>query len=85
MSEALPKQLCCTGDEGRAPRSLLAGAGFKPPRAAVVKSDGGERRGKGRTRSGQVRCKETSVSEPLKTCRKVQRWRQNRACFVSPG
>ena len=33
----------------------------------------------------QVRCKETSVSEPLKTCRKVQRWRQNRAGFVSPG
>src|ERR1700741_4001574 len=39
MSEALPKQLCCTGDEGRAPRSQLAGADFKPPQAAVVKSD----------------------------------------------
>ena len=43
MSEALPKQLCRTRDEGRAPRSQLAGAGFKPPQAAVVKSDGGER------------------------------------------
>lgn len=33
-------------DEGMAPRSLVAGPGFKPPRAAVVKSHGGERRGK---------------------------------------
>lgn len=30
-------------------------------------------------------CKETSVSEPLKTCRKVHKWRQNRVGFVSPG
>ena len=38
-----------------APRSRLAGAGFKPPQAAVVKSDGGERWGKGRDviRSGE--------------------------------
>ncbi len=33
----------CTGDEGLAPRSRLAGAGFKTPQAAVVKSHGGER------------------------------------------
>jgi hypothetical protein len=33
---------------GRAPRSRLAGAGFKPPRAAGVKSPGGERRWKRR-------------------------------------
>ncbi len=32
-----------------------------------------------------MRCKETSASEPLKTCRKVHRWRQNRVGFVSPG
>jgi len=31
---------------GWAPRSRLAGAGFKPPKAAVVKSHGGERLGK---------------------------------------
>ena len=33
----------CTEDEGLAPRSRLAGAGFKTPQAAVVKSHGGER------------------------------------------
>ena len=33
----------CTEDEGMAPRSRLAGAGFKAPQAAVVKSHGGER------------------------------------------
>ena len=30
-------------------------------------------------------CKETSASEPLKTCRKVHRRRQNRVGLVSPG
>ena len=52
-----------------APRSRRSGAGFKPPRAAVVKSDGGERRGKGGTRSRQVRSRETSESEPSMKCR----------------
>ena len=33
----------CIEDEGMAPRSRLAGAGFKAPQAAVVKSHGGER------------------------------------------
>ena len=38
----------CTGDEGLlVPRSRLAGGGFKPPQAAMVKSHGGERCGKG--------------------------------------
>ena len=37
----------CTEDEGMlVPRSRLAGAGFKTPQAAVVKSHGGERLGK---------------------------------------
>ena len=36
-------------------------------------------------RSGQVRIKETSASEPLMTCRKEQRWRQNRVGLVNPG
>jgi len=36
----------CTEDEGLAPRSRLAGVGFKPPKAALVKSQGSERLGK---------------------------------------
>ncbi len=43
MSYASPKQPCCTGDEGMAPRRRRSGAGSKPPQAAVVKSDGGDR------------------------------------------
>lgn len=42
---------------------------FKLPRAAVVKSDGGERRGKGGTRSRQVSFRETSESELPMNCR----------------
>ena len=53
-----------------APRSLRSGAGSKPPRAAVVKSDGGERRGNGGTRFRQVRSRETSESKPSMNCRK---------------
>jgi len=34
---------CCTEDGGLAPRSRLAGVGFKPPQAAVVNIHGGER------------------------------------------
>ena len=52
-----------------APRSLRSGVGSKPPRAAVVKSDGGERRGKGGTRFRQVRSRETSESKPPMKCR----------------
>ena len=52
-----------------APRSLRSGAGFKPPRAAVVKSDGGERRGNDGTRFRQVRSRETSESKPSMKCR----------------
>jgi len=56
---------------GTAPRSRPAGAGFKPPQAAGVKSPRGERCGKRRKRFRQVRLKETSESEPLMTCRNV--------------
>ena len=42
---------------------------FKPPRAAVIKSDGGERRGKDGTRSHQVSFRETSASKPPMNCR----------------
>jgi hypothetical protein len=54
-----------------APRSRPAGAGFKPPQAARVKSPGGERCGKGGGILRQVRLKETNASEPLMTCRNV--------------
>ena len=56
-------------DEERAPRGRRSGVGLKPPRAAVVKSDGSERRGKGGTRSRQVRSRETSASKPPMNCR----------------
>ena len=49
---------------GWAPRCRRSGVGVKPPRAAVVKSDGGERRGNGGTRFRQVRSRETSASKP---------------------
>ena len=52
------------------PSGRRSGVGSKPPRAAVVKSDGGERRGNGGTRSRQVRSRETSESEPSMNCRK---------------
>ena len=55
---------------GEVPRSRLAGVGSKPPQAAVVKSHGGERWGKGLPRGDQVGIKETNVSKPLKKCRK---------------
>jgi hypothetical protein len=53
-----------------APRSRRSGVGSKPPRAAVVKSDGGERRGNGGTRFRQVRSREASESKPSMNCRK---------------
>ena len=43
--------------------------GLQPPQAASVKSRGGERCGKGGTRSRQVRYGKTSESEPPMTCR----------------
>src|SRR5208283_1894854 len=57
----------------------------KPPQAAVVKSDGGERCGNGGTRSRQARLREASASEPLMTCRKAIRRCQNRGVGHSPG
>jgi len=41
--------------------------------------------GKGGARLRQVRIKETSVSEPLMTCRKESNRRQNREAVISPG
>ncbi len=51
-------------------RSRPAGGGSKPPQAAVVKSHGGERWGKGSARQNQVYVKEANTSEPLIKCRK---------------
>ena len=47
-----------------ASRSRLAGAGFKPPGAAVVKRRGGERLGKRRHLRCQVSVEEMSESKP---------------------
>ena len=51
-------------------RQRFVHATQKPPQAAVVKSDGGERCGNGGTRSRQARLREASASKPLMTCRK---------------
>jgi putative transposase len=61
-----------------APRSRPAGAGFKPPQAARVKSPGGERCWKRRKLFRQVGLEETNASEPLMTCRNVLNRRRNR-------
>ena len=51
-------------------RGRPAGGGRKPPRAAPVKSRGGERRGKGVLPARQVWITKASASEPLMKCRK---------------
>jgi len=53
----------------RALRSRPAGGGFKPPQAALVKSQCGERCGKGGEKPRQVRTRKASISEPLMTRR----------------
>jgi hypothetical protein len=63
---------------GTAPRSRPAGAGFKPPQAAGVKSLRGERCWKRRKLFRQVSLEETNASEPLMTCRNVFNRRRNR-------
>jgi hypothetical protein len=50
-------------------RSRFAGADFKPPSAALVKSQRGERDGKGVRKMRQVGVRETNASEPLMKCR----------------
>src|SRR6202162_3685975 len=59
-------------------RGRQSGVDLKPPQAAVVKSDGGERCGKAGTRFRQARLREANVSEPSIKCRNRRRhleWR----------
>src|SRR5246127_970882 len=69
----------------RALRVRQSGADLKPPQAAVVKSDGGERCGNGGTRSRQARVREARASKPLMTCRKRIRRCQNRGVAIPSG
>jgi hypothetical protein len=71
----------CIRDVGWAPRSRPAGGGSKPPRAASVKSRGGERRGKGAPTVRQVRVKKANASEPLMKCRNVSDDAKTEVCF----
>src|ERR1700674_3592109 len=66
-------------------RGRQSGVDLKPPRAAVVKSDGGECCGKVGTRFRQARLREASASEPSMKCRKRIRRCQNRGVTLPPG
>ena len=64
----------------------ITGVDLKPPQAAVVKSDGGERCGNGGTRSRQARLsRERAQAEPLMTCRNAFRRCQNRGVAIPSG
>src|SRR5258706_8872880 len=58
---------------------------LKPPQAAVVKSNGGERCGNAGTRFRQARLREASASEPSMKCRKRISRCQNRGLTLPPG
>ena len=75
----------CTGDEGRPFGFGDQVADPKPPQAAVVKSNGGERCGNAGTRFRQARLREASASEPSMKCRKRIRRCQNRGLTLPPG
>src|ERR1700731_1162673 len=66
-------------------RGRQSGVDLKPPRAAVVKSDGGERCGKVGTRFRQAWLREASASEPSMKCRKRIRRCQNRRVTLPSG
>src|ERR1700746_3473774 len=69
----------------KALRGRQSGVDLKPPQAAVVKSDGGERCGNAGTRFRQARLREASASEPLQKCRKRIRRCQNQGVTLPPG
>src|ERR1700686_686104 len=66
-------------------RGRQSGVDLKPPQAAVVKSNGGERCGKVGTRFRQARLREASASEPLQKCRNAIRRCQNRGVTLPAG
>src|SRR6516162_1645496 len=69
----------------RALRGRQTGVDLKPPQAAVVKSNGGERCGNAGTRFRQARLREASASEPPMKCRKRIRRCQNRGLTLPLG
>jgi len=64
-------------------RSRATGSGFKPRRAAAIKSRGGERRRKRCPSRHQVGNGKTNASELLMTCRKAINRHQNRAALLA--
>src|SRR5258705_3618035 len=66
-------------------RGRQSGVDLKPPQAAVVKSNGGERCGSAGTGFRQARLREASASEPSMKCRKRIRRCQNRGLTLPPG
>src|SRR5712692_10712628 len=75
----------CTRDEGRPFEVGNQVVDLKPPQAAVVKSDGGERCGNVGTKFRQARLREASASEPPMKCRKRIRRCRNRGVTLPPG
>src|SRR5215218_6210681 len=69
---------CCAGDGGLALRSRPAGGGSKPPRAAPVKSRGGERRGKVAPQSAAGVDHEGERKQTTDDVSKDSEWHQNR-------
>src|ERR1700745_4162229 len=69
----------------RALRGRQSGVDLKPPQAAVVKSNGGERCGNAGTGFRQARLREASASEAAMECRKRIRRCQNRGLTLPPG
>ena len=64
LSNAGPNKRCVTVREmKKVVRGRRSGADLKPPQAAVVKIDGGERRGKVGIRFRQARLREASANE----------------------
>src|SRR5258707_13189317 len=66
-------------------RGRQSGVDLKPPQAAVVKSNGGERCGNAGTGFRQARLREASASEPSMKCRKRIRRCRHRGVTLPPG
>jgi len=70
---------------GQALRCRLAGGGSKPPRAAPVKSRGGERRGKDAAKTASGADREGEWNRTLVEASKCLRWCQNQEKVCGPG